>query len=86
MTSQKKRLLISTLVAAVAWWGVVFGEIYMKCRVPDSEGCSWAHAFFPELTVPLFFVIIGLPSFFMAYGVLGWLAHRKSAGASQEGA
>jgi hypothetical protein len=80
MTSQKKRLLISALVGTLAWWGVVFGEIYFKCRVPESEGCSWAHAFFPELTVPLFFVIIGFPSFLLCYAVTGWLASRKPSG------
>jgi hypothetical protein len=65
--------MFAVSVGVVAWWAVVLGEIYFKCRVPDSEGCHWAHAFFPELTVPLFFVIIGLPAFAIGYAVAGRL-------------
>jgi hypothetical protein len=73
MTARRKRFAFATAIGVIAWWAMVLGEIYVKCRVPDSEACSWAHAFFPKLTVPLFFVIIGLPAFVIAYVIAGRL-------------
>lgn len=59
-------------VCAIAITAIVIGaEIAIKCRVPDSEGCTWAKAFFPELTVPLYAAMVGLPFFGLFFWLLG---------------
>lgn len=73
MSARRKRVLFATTAGVVAWWAVVLGELYFKCRVPNSDECAWARAFFPTLTVPLFLVIIGMPAFLIAYAVSGRL-------------
>ena len=75
----RTRVAIATLVAVAAWAGMIGGEFWLKCRVPDSEGCIWAKAYFPGLSVPLYGVMIGVPVFCLAFWLTGWWRQRRGS-------
>lgn len=76
----RTRVAIATVIAVAAWVAMVGGEIWIKCRLPDSEGCVWAKSYFPGLTVPLYGVMIGLPVFCFVIWFTGlWRQRRGSS-------
>lgn len=79
-----KRLAIAGVVSIAITATVIGLEIALKCRLPQSEGCMWAKAFFPQLTVPLYSAMIGLPAFGLSFWLLRLRAPQSPRGSSDD--
>lgn len=60
--SRPVRLVIATLVGALAALAVPYGNLWIKCQAPTSEACVWSKAYLP-LSLGLTAVILGVPVF-----------------------
>jgi hypothetical protein len=62
MHSRLVRVLVATLVGALAALMVPYGNLWLKCQAPTSEACVWTRAYLP-LSLGLTVVILGVPVF-----------------------
>ena len=42
-----KRLGLAAGIGIVIAFGIPLGELWLDCRVPDSEACVWGRAYLP---------------------------------------
>lgn len=62
LDSRPVRILVATLVGAVAALSVPLGNLWLKCQQPTSEACVWSKAYLP-VSLGLTAVILGVPVF-----------------------
>jgi hypothetical protein len=67
--SRAVRLLIATLVGALAALAVPYGNLLLKCQQPASEACVWTKAYLP-LSLGFTAVILGVPVFIVTLMLL----------------
>jgi hypothetical protein len=69
LDSRPIRVLIATLVGAVATVSVPLGNLWLNCQQPASEACVWSKAYLPR-SLGLTAVILGVPVFIVTLVLL----------------
>lgn len=76
MLARRTALLVSLFVGIVVGVGYPYVDLAISCRMPASEACVWAKAYFP-LALGLSIVLLGGMSAGLVYAWLAWRRKHK---------
>jgi hypothetical protein len=79
---RRSSFLIALAGGLVAGVGYPFIDLFLACRIPESEACVWGKAYFP-LTLALSVVLIGGTTTGVLYLVLRWFRRSPSDNAAK---
>ena len=75
--SRLVRLLIATVAGVLAALAVPYGNLWLKCQMPESEACVWSKAYLP-LSLGLMALTLGVPVFVVTLVLLRRYAATRS--------
>ena len=76
MSGHARQILIAVVLGAAVGAASPFIDVWLSCRVPDSEACVWGKAYLP-LSLGISIPVIGSIVAVVAYAAMAW--HRGSA-------